>query len=127
MKIVCTRKRELHEKDPLIVMIPPPEDFPGPKIVIAFPIGQEVDLKALVKERGLKYTPEELAHTIMGDKRYKGLFKVAGAGATVSEEPVTAVANDEPTPTPKKKRNGTLIKKPVYDDKSINTSSIDAG
>lgn len=115
MKIVCTRKRELSEKDPLIVMVNPPEDYPGSKIVIEFPLGTEIDLKKLVKERAIKYTAEELGHVILGDKRYKGLFKIVGAGATTTE------TETEATPTPTKKG------KIKYSNKAIDTDSVNAG
>ena len=109
MKIVLTRKRDTNEKDPLIVMIAPPEEYPGPKIVLSFEIGQTVDLNKLVKERKIKMTGEDLGHAIMGDKRYKGLFKVSGATAKTTEveddeeEVVAAPKKKKPTPTPKKK------------------------
>lgn len=135
MKIQLTRKRDTSERDPLVVMVAPPEDYPGPKIVHKFEIGKTVDLDALVKEKKLKgLTGEELGHVIMGDKRYKGLFKIVTGGTKATaktievdedevdedEDTVQASAKKKPTPTPKKKKK-TVLNKSLrnYEDKNL--------
>jgi hypothetical protein len=122
MKIVCTSNRDKSDKSPLVVMVAPPEEHPGPKIVLAFPIGETVDLKSVIKEKGIKYSADELGHVIMGDKRFKGLFKVVGAAASAD---TVSSTNDEPTPTPKKR--GPHTKKLNYDNKALDTSDVSAG
>jgi len=129
MKIKLTKKKELHEKDTQIVVVRPPEDFPGPKSVIGFQIGEVVDLDDLVKEKGIKMTGDELGHAIMGDKRYKGLFKIVTSAETNAkkvlnedgeEEVIANVAaglKKKYTPTPKKKIPNKAMR--TYEDKNL--------
>jgi hypothetical protein len=64
MKIVLTKKAQSTDKDPLLVTVANVEN--APKQVLKFEINKPIEID------------DETAMTIMGDKRYKGLFKVEG-------------------------------------------------
>ncbi len=64
MKIVLTKKNQSTDKDPLLVTLVTEEN--KPKQVLKFEIGKAIELD------------DETAMAVLGDRRYKGIFKVEG-------------------------------------------------
>lgn len=123
MRLTLIKKRDPSERDSLVVMILAPSG--ERKVTFSVNIGQTLNLQELVDENELDCTADELGYAIMGDKRFKGLFKIENSTAAPKAKGKAKDDGDDIKPNAKKA--GTVTRNKAMSADTYKNKNLGAG
>lgn len=127
MKLTLIKKRDPSERDGMVVMVAIGDDTPtgGRKVIFSVNINETVDMQDIVDEQKLNISAEELGYAVLGDKRFKGLFRMEQEKPVLAKVKAKSDGHDDDDLKPNAKKAPAKKTAHTPKNKSVTAGSYD--